>query len=378
MRRGVVFVTTNTSWGGSEELWSRTAAKLAERGLQVGASIGFPSEHRGMEVLSKSDVDIQVRPQQHAIWARTYHKLLRSGKSLSDIEVERFLDAKAPALVVISDGLGLLRSIGLLEMCSVKKLPFVIISHINAELFWPNDEMASIYRKILPSARRCYFVSEANRRLFETQIGCELSNAEIVCNPFNVDFHAAPPWPPLNDTDVLTLASVARLEPLMKGQDILLEALAGTAWSSRSWVLNLYGEGPMRNCIERMVQRLGLQHRVRIAGYVASVEKIWAENHVLVMPSRYEGMPLAMVEAMLCGRPVLATNVAGHSEIVEDGVTGFLADAPTVSSLGAKLEGLWARRSELERIGVAAASSIRKHVPRDPVRVFADKIQQLC
>lgn len=56
------------------------------------------------------------------------------------------------------------------------------------------------------------------------------------------------------------------------------------------------------------------------------------------MPSRFEGLPLAMVEAMLCARPVVATDVAGHAEIIEDGVTGFLADAPTAGSMAAALE----------------------------------------
>jgi len=96
------------------------------------------------------------------------------------------------------------------------------------------------------------------------------------------------------------------------------------------------------------------------------------------MPSRYEGMPLAMVEAMLCARPIVATDVAGHSEIVEDEVTGFLADAPTVPSLRRALERLWAKRAELKAIGEAAANSIRKYIPTDPICVFAEKLETLC
>ena len=65
---------------------------------------------------------------------------------------------------------------------------------------------------------------------------------------------------------------------------------------------------------------------------------------MLVMPSRFEGLPLAIVEAMLCARPVVATDVAGHAEVVEDGVTGFLADAPTVGAIAAALERCWVRR----------------------------------
>jgi glycosyltransferase involved in cell wall biosynthesis len=215
-------------------------------------------------------------------------------------------------------------------------------------------------------------------RLFEKQVGCELGNAEVIRNPFNVAFNASPPWRPLNDNSELHLACVARLHLPSKGQHILLEALADPVWRSRSWRLSFYGEGPMRNCIERMVQHLGLQDRVRLPGYATGIEKIWAENHVLVMPSRYEGLPLAMVEAMLCSRPVVATDVAGHSEIVDDGVTGFLADAPIASSVRRALDRLWERRVDLEAMGKAAGKSIRERVPKDPACVFAEKIKTLA
>ena len=235
-------------------------------------------------------------------------------------------------------------------------------------------ESAARYRKGLSAAARCYFVSRANLRLAEKQLGCELSNAEVVWNPFNVDYHASPPWPKLGADGELRLACVARLHPPSKGQDILFEALATPQWATRAWRLYLYGEGPMRNVLERLAQRLGLAERVVFAGH-KPVEEIWTSNHVLVMPSRAEGLPLAIVEAMLCGRPVIATDVAGNSEIVDDGITGFLADAPTVSSVANALERFWARREMLEEIGKAGARKIRKLVPHDPVRVFTDKLK---
>jgi glycosyltransferase involved in cell wall biosynthesis len=137
--------------------------------------------------------------------------------------------------------------------------------------------------------------------------------------------------------------------------------------------LTLYGEGPMRSGLERLARRLGLSDRVVFAGY-ASVEDIWASNHVLIMPSRFEGLPLAIVEAMLCGRPVIATDVAGHSEVIEDGVTGFLADAPTVASMAEALERFWTRKDDAQMIGRAGARRIRELFPPDPVRVFSDKL----
>jgi glycosyltransferase involved in cell wall biosynthesis len=94
------------------------------------------------------------------------------------------------------------------------------------------------------------------------------------------------------------------------------------------------------------------------------------------MPSRFEGLPLAMIEAMLCGRTVIATDIAGHAEVIEDGVNGFLAEAPTVHSIANALERFWLRRAEAQEIGAAASKKIRQVVPPDPVHVFTEKIKE--
>lgn len=373
----IAFISTNPAWGGSEELWSRTALELAREGLSVGASICYPPTHRRILQLAESQADIQVRQLQHSVLRRAWWKVFANGKSPAEVGLTKFLDARSPDLVVVSNGAAF-QATELLELCLAKKLPFVTICQNNTETFWPDDDLASRHRLILTAASRCYFVSKANQRLCEKQIGCELPNAEIVHNPFNVDINASLRWPELNDAGALKLACVAALLPDRKGQDILLEALAAPGWSDRNWRLSLYGEGDKRNVIERMVQRFGLKDRVQFAGYTPSVEKIWAENHVLVLPSRYEGMPLALVEAMLCSRPAVVTNVGGNAEIIDDGVTGFVADGPTTPSLQAALEGLWSRRTDLEQIGRAAGKSVRERIPADPIRIFAEKIKMLA
>jgi glycosyltransferase involved in cell wall biosynthesis len=296
-------------------------------------------------------------------------------KTPTTLEVERLIAARPPQFVVISDGAPF-PPLDLLELCVANHLPFAIIVHCNQYFWWPADALAERYRAALAAALRCYFVSDANRRIAEKQIGCELLNAEVVRNPFNVDFNASPPWPPLGQDGELRFACVGRLDAPGKGQDILFEVLAGPTWSARSWRLHLYGEGENRGGLERWAQRLGLADRVVFEGHVAGVEGIWSLNHVLVMPSRIEGLPLAVIEAMLCGRPVVATDVAG-AEVVEDGITGFLAEAPTVGCVGNALERFWRRKEEAKEIGAASAESIRRLVPPDPVRVFADKIRGL-
>jgi glycosyltransferase involved in cell wall biosynthesis len=378
-KQRIAFVSTlwTDPWGGSEELWSRTALDLLHRGFAVSASVSKVSRpHDRLLKLAEAGVEIQMRPLYHPARTRAWRKVFANGKAPTVIDLERFIAAHQPSLVVFSAA-GPLPPVEMLEICIAKSVPFVTIGHTNWEGWWPDDETARRYQDVISSAHRCYFVSMANQRLTEKEIGCEFSNAEIIWSPVNVDFNALPPWPALNDDNDLRLACVGRLHPPSKGQDILLEALASPIWRGRNWRLTLYGEGPMRHCLDRMVRRLGLQDRVAFAGQVSSVENIWAENHVLVMPSRAEGLPLAVLEAMLCARPVLATDVAGHSEVIDDGLNGFLADAPTGPSVAKALERLWADRMNLEGIGRTAAKRIRERMPADPVQVFSEKIIDL-
>ena len=361
-------------WGGSEELWSQTAKRLVDDGITVAASVhGWSPVHARVRDLIQSGVKVWIRPQHYPVWRRLRRTMLSPHKNDCLVDVESFLTLSSPNLVILSAG-GILPPIEWLEFCSDKGLAFVTIGQVNTECWWFDDETASRYHQALTSARRCFFVSELNLRLAEKQIGGTLQNSEVVRNPFNVAYNCLPSWPSLDDNGDLLLACVGRLDVRAKGQDILLEALAKPIWKNRRWRLTLYGSGPMKQIVERLVEAFGLTGRVHLAGFVPQVENIWTENHVLVMPSRFEGLPLAMVEAMLCGRAVVATNVAGHSEIVEDGVSGFLADAPTVASFANALERLWERRHQLRMMGEAAANSIRALVPADPAKVFSEKI----
>jgi glycosyltransferase involved in cell wall biosynthesis len=362
-------------WGGSEELWSRTALDLIAQGWKVSASVPrWVPPHKRIMALAAGGVEVCFRASRYSLWKRAWRKLAWRGYDDWIVDVPQFLFQKNPVLAVLSTGTAV-PPVELIELCIRMRIPFVTIGQANWEAWWPDDEQAARYRRSLPAARRCYFVSRANLQLLEKQIGCALTNAEVIWNPFNVDYNFSPAWPS-DETNVL-FACVGRLHPPSKGQDLLLEALATPIWMQRSWRLTFYGEGRMKNTIERLVLRLGLIDRVVFAGH-AAVEDIWASNHLLVLPSRYEGLPLVLVEAMLCGRPAVATEIAGHPDLIEEGITGFLAEAPTVSSLLNALERFWARRAEAKQLGEIAANNIRRLVPPDPVSIFSEKIQQLA
>ena len=142
----------------------------------------------------------------------------------------------------------------------------------------------------------------------------------MIRNPYKVSYDASPSWP---DGDELKLACVARLEMGPKGQDLLLEVLSAEKWRRRPVRVTIWGKGPNEGVLRRMADSYELKN-VAFGGFVADIEQVWAGHHALILPSRMEGLPLAVVEAMLCGRACIVTNVAGNAELIEDNVTGFV------------------------------------------------------
>jgi glycosyltransferase involved in cell wall biosynthesis len=228
--------------------------------------------------------------------------------------------------------------------------------------------MAEVYR----AAKKVFCVSHHNLRLLESQIGEVLTNGRVVWNPFNVSTAEPSAWPAIDGT--WKLACVARLDPGAKGQDLLFHTLSRPEWLKRPVEMNLYGSGPCENSLRRLTQKLNLQN-VHFRGHANDVKAIWERNHLLVLPSRYEGLPLALVEAMWCGRPAMVTDIGGNAELCVDGKTGFVAAAPAVSLVADAMERAWNNRDRWQSMGATASARVRSLLPRDPVGDFCDQLQ---
>jgi len=171
------------------------------------------------------------------------------------------------------------------------------------------------------------------------------------------------------------LLCVGRLAPY-KGQDILLRVLARNKWKERKLHVSFFGQGVNHESLEFLAARLGIEN-VSFEGHTSDVIGIWKNHHALILGSRAEGMPLALVEAMMCGRPGIVTNVGGNAELIEDRVTGFLA-GPVEESLDAALEDAWIRRHELREMGQLASTRIRELISANPAQEFAYRLVQIA
>jgi glycosyltransferase involved in cell wall biosynthesis len=138
-----------------------------------------------------------------------------------------------------------------------------------------------------------------------------------------------PPDPlPVRTDGQLVVGSVGRLD-LMKAHELLLQAIAPL----QGVKLVILGEGEQRTALEKLAFNLGISDRVSLPGWVDNPRSQLSGFDVVALPSRSEGFPLAIVEAMLAARPVVATRVGSVPEAVLHGETGLLIDKNDVNGL---------------------------------------------
>ncbi|MCP2258268.1 Glycosyltransferase involved in cell wall bisynthesis [Streptoalloteichus tenebrarius] len=366
----VLFVSANESapWGPSETNWALAATHWLREGAEVHASVrGWDELPDELLAVEKAGCVVHRRWEPAPFDQRPVYELPWSERQRSTLELVR------PDLVVVSQGDNY-EGLGWMEECARRGYPYVAYANSAAEHEWLPDEVAERLAKGYAGARASMFVSERNLRLTEDQVGGPIENARVVRCHFRVSYDAAPPWP--ESDEPLRLACVARLDPNDKGQDVLFDVLSRPKWRQRPVRVTLFGSGPCERVLLALRDRLELSS-VDFAGHTADVEGIWREHHALVLCSRAEGLPTVIIEAMLCGRPVIVSDVAGNTELVADDVTGFVAAGPVVACLDEAMERAWRNRDRLREMGRLAAYSVREQVPPDPIALLVDQLAEL-
>lgn len=151
-----------------------------------------------------------------------------------------------------------------------------------------------------------------------------------------------------------TIVSVGRLSP-EKGLDLLIRAFAKLQPEHLGWSLLIIGEGGQRQALESLAVRLGVRHAVQLPGRVQNLESVLAKAALFVLSSRYEGFPNALLEAMSCGAPVIATDCpSGPRQIIRHGVDGLLVPPEDVDALADAMRELIRSPGERARLATRA------------------------
>jgi glycosyltransferase involved in cell wall biosynthesis len=342
MKIALISTLNGLSWGGSEELWATMVEEALKERLDVAVSLC----HEAVVPTKFSALHnnaVRIFRRRPLLWGRV-------DKIISKIASPfRAMFLWKPDVICINQA-STYESLyigGLLDLLYNSSIPYVVVCQFNNDGAG-EENIRDLAKEFFKRAFRVVFVSRKNLKSVERQLAYTLTNAIVLQNPVNLQDLSVVPCSSL---EPVSMANVARLRTRSKGQDILLEVLSSPVWRSRRWRLRLYGEGQDRDYLKALAQHYAIAEHVEFCGHVNDVRSIWEVNHLLVLPSRSEGTPLALVEAMLCGRPAVVTDVGGNAEWIDDGQTGFVAESATARSFGAALERAWLANAEWQKMG---------------------------
>lgn len=368
----ILFTTENVTWGGSELLWAKTISELINQDCEIGVCVN--------QKLKLPDWIVALEKEKRICVYRTPVSALIKIKQLANKLLpyklrlkpkdkrQEFIAGFRPDLLVINQGFNF-NGVDLMAFAIKSKINYVTISHAVNEGMWPDLNLRKKMILGFGNSQKNYFVSQDNLEVTEAQLGLRLQNNEVIRNPFNVRFDADLAYP---KQDIFNLACVGRYDFYAKGQDVLLRVLTQEKWKQRNLVVNFYGKGNDEENLKDLIQLYDIKNAI-VHPHTDTIT-IWKNNHALVLTSRFEGLPLVLVEAMLCKRFAIITNVSGNKEFIEDNQTGFIAAAPRPEYVDEAMERAWQVRENWQQMGEKARRQLIKRIPENPALVFAEKL----
>jgi len=159
-------------------------------------------------------------------------------------------------------------------------------------------------------------------------------------------------------TPAFLLGTAGRLSP-EKGFDLLIHAMRIIRDHSFSVGLAIFGEGFLRKSLEKQIRTQGLQDIVQLPGFTEELDLFLPHFDLFVQSSHTEGLPNVLLEAMAAKTPVVATNVGGTSEVVDDGITGLLVPPGDANALADAICRLLTVPERLTAMGNAARNRVQ-------------------
>lgn len=350
----VTVVLSSLGAGGAERAAVEVAAGLVSRGWQVDlltVRCDVSDFHATPAGVCRSRADAAAA--RDTPWWNVFAQAHRSRALRRSI-----LNLRPDVVLSFTD----LTNVAVLQALLGSDLPVVVSEQIDPRMMPLGRRWESLRRALYPRARTVLVQSTdvqawagRARRRWRVRVAANPVAAlpELAA--------AAPAWfGPRN------LVAMGRLAP-QKGFDLLLPVFAALSREFPHWHLTILGEGPERGALTAQAEALGVADRVHLPGLVNPPWGVLAAGDLFVFPSRFEGFPNALMEAMACGLPAVSFDCpTGPRDIVRPDVDGVLVPALDVAGLQRALSELM--RDERRRKGLAdRAADVRERFGRDRV-----------
>ena len=311
----ILYCITSSSWGGAQLHVLELCADQLARGNEVTFIVG-----------NKGPLLDKVK-QLKGVKVILLPSLVREISPTNDIkaivELRKIIKSESPDIVHLHSSkagvIGRLSSIGLR-----KKIKVIFTVHGWAFTDGVSSRLKkSLYRIIEKSVRHftdlficvSYYDEKIGKR---DKVLDSTSNVKVIHNgsttPSEQSINYSVHMP-------LRLVMIARSSP-QKDQETLINAV--TKLPKDSYKLTFVGDGETLQTNKELVSKYGLNHNIKFAGFKDDISDELINNDVYILSTHYEGLPISIIEAMSYGLPILATNVGGNSEMLENNINGFL------------------------------------------------------
>lgn len=182
----------------------------------------------------------------------------------------------------------------------------------------------------------------------------------IIHNPVFVDFRHSY----IYKSREKRIVSIGRLHP-QKNHKLLIEAFASLPSDKDEYILEIYGEGELKDELQKTINRLNLNHRIFLRGTFKDIHQKIVNASLFVLSSDYEGLPNALLEAMALGLPCISTdcNPGGAREIIKNNVNGIIVPKQNRYELSNAINLLLNDKNLAEKFSVEARNSVESYSP---------------
>lgn len=335
----ITLIVSSLACGGAERAVVLIAEGLIKRGHKVslltiaGIEGDFYKVAKGVERIPL-DLEKNSPTMLHALW-NNLHRFWKVRRTISSLNPD----------IVISH----MCESNILTLISLFNTKYsVIVTEQNDPRMARNQGIwGKLRRLIYPLAAKVVSVSQGVDSYFDW---LPKTKRAVIYNPLQPisfeDEQDTINLPKGADPDKKWIIGMGRLE-YQKNFELLISAFHKLADKYSDWQLLIFGEGTLRTKLEKMILSFGLTDRVLLLGVTSNPISILKKSELFVLSSRFEGLPLVLLEALACGLAVISTDCpSGPSEVIQGGINGILVPSENICKLAQIMDYLMSNDEE--------------------------------
>lgn len=344
----IMYLLFSFTVGGTEKLVTDICNEMSRQGHKIYLYI--VNRYYSDEMLKGLSCDVEVQLQNRIPGQESIIKTM--------LRIERFVKAKQIEIIHCNS----FDSPELLLLTRIIKPKAKIIYTVHDVRQWSRlNKLRSTYRNIL--CNRIIAISESVKQDI-ISYGAKASKVSVVYNA--IDTTKFRSQKRKRNQDCIRIGNVARIVPYKKGQDILIKAVAKVRKQYPHIICIFAGDADETHQkdfeeLKNLAVKLGVENCVKFIGSITDVPRLLRTLDIFILPSRFEGFGISLIEAMAMGIPSIASNLNGPSEIIGDEERGLLFPSEDVDTLAEKIVYAIEHKAETMKTAEIATSYVIEH-----------------